>query len=117
MIELLAAGVLLAVGMDAYVTHRRMKKYGPLVELNPLIRQVSEDAGIIAGVGAGIVVNLGITSLIYLFHATLLMAILLGAKLSLVACQLNSLRVETFIDKLLEAKFNAKTPSHRRESQ
>lgn len=109
MFHLLAAGVLAAVGLDAYVTHRRIEKYGPMVEINPLIRLVAEDAGTKAAIVSLVVLNVGLLSGIYLIGSTTLMAIFFGLKMGLVTCQLNSLRVETFIDRLFSAKF--KRPS------
>ena len=97
-----AAGVL--VGLDAYLSHRRMKKYGAIAELNPVARQLAQDFGPRAGVASILAWNTALLGVILANHWDVVLHLLVGAKLGLAAMQLKSLQLETMIDHLLSRK-------------
>lgn len=110
MIFVLAAACSLFAGLDGYLTFERMKKYGPIVELNPMIRQIAEDFGLKVAVGTLMVFNLGLIVGAILLKSEALMGLLTGAKLMVCAMQLKSLQVESYIERIL-AKVREKQAS------
>lgn len=98
---LIIAGILLLVGLDLYLSHRRMKTYGALVELNPIAREIASDKGINLSIAFLAIYNLALLVTLCYYKADTLLAILFGAKLGLCSMQLKSLQIETYIEKLL----------------
>lgn len=72
-----------------YVTHKRIKAFGPQVELNPLIRHVASEDGPSAATAMLLMSNLLLLGLIS--QSSTLLHIFFGAKLSLAALQIRSL--------------------------
>lgn len=91
----------LCAGVDAFITKKRVDKYGVLVEVNPLVRQIMEDYGKESGIILNSAINAAIISLLCIYQQHTLLAIFTGAKLGLLAMQLKSLQVETYIEKVL----------------
>ena len=99
----LAAGALLA-GFDCYLSWSRLKTYGPIVELNPVARQLARDFGIKSASVFLVLQNAAILTAIDHYRAETYLHVLVGAKLGLAALQLKSLQIEHFVEKLLSRK-------------
>ena len=95
---LLAAAL---IGLDAYLTYRRMKKFGFRVELNPVTRTVTEENGLLAGMAFHFAYNIGLlwASVHYGF-----LQLLVGLKLGLAAMQLKSFELELIVERLLSKR-------------
>lgn len=101
MIYALAAISLLLAGLDGYLTFERMKKYGPIVELNPMIRQLAEDFGLKTSVGVLMGFNLAIVVGFTYLGSEAIAGLVTGFKLAVCAMQLKSLQVESYIERIL----------------
>lgn len=99
---LFAIACLPLIGLDLYLSYRRMQTYGPVVELNPVARDLAENQGMSAGIIFLGLYNLAVLSVIVGLHADTLLHIFFGAKLGLAAMQLKSLQIEHFVEKLLK---------------
>lgn len=95
------AGIALLIGVDMYVSFKRLTRYGPLVELNPLARLIAKEHGTHASVAFLMLWNLGLLSLVSPFPT--LVHMLFGAKLGLAAMQVKSLETENFVETVLRA--------------
>lgn len=106
---MLTAAILTAlfVGFDAYVSHRRIKTYGPIAEVNMLVRQVITDFGLKTGVAVGIAFNVVILALLLHLQAERTLWFFAGAKWGLCLMQLKSLQMELFVERII-AKVRAK---------
>ena len=105
------AGALL-VGYDLYLSHRRMKTYGALVELNPIARELAQSQGIWAGTAfLGLYNAALITALASLKDQAFLHA-LVGAKIGLISMQLKSLQIENYVERILSGK-STQASKHR----
>jgi hypothetical protein len=83
---------LLLIGLDLYLSGKRMRKYGINVELNPLVRYVARTEGITAAVAILLVSNV---MLLGMFQPSpTLLSMFTGAKLALAALQIRSLQIE-----------------------
>lgn len=89
------------VGFDVYISHRRIKAYGPFAELNPLVRQLIADFGLKFGLGIGAFQGLATVGVLAYFRLSNLLWLYCGVKLGLVLMQLKSLQMESFIEKVL----------------
>ena len=92
---------MLLVGFDAYISHRRIKQFGPLAEVNLLVRQVIQDFGLKAGLTAGFLQNLAIVCGLLWFKLGWLLAFFAGVKFGLALMQLKSLQMETYVERVL----------------
>lgn len=106
---LFALGTALLVLLDIYVSKKRLERYGPRVELNPLARQLAADHGTNAALLFLGVYNLGLLALCLCYPTAL--HILFGAKLGLGLMQLKSLELETFVETLLRKAKEKKNES------
>lgn len=104
MLGLLASAALVLVGIDAYLSYRRMKKYGTIVEYNSLARVIAEDKGPKVAVAFLVAWNLAAIGICVKYNLSNLLSMLVGAKLTLALVQVKSMQLETFIDKLFAAK-------------
>lgn len=89
------------VGLDMWISYRRMQQYGALVELNPISRQLALDYGPKAGVAVLGTLNAGILFSLLHFHLPTLLHIFFGAKLGLATMQLKSLLIERKLNSLI----------------
>lgn len=83
---------------DAWLTHRRMRKYGILVETNPVVQWFAGNA---AGFGvyfSTLVPTVALGLFAMLAQSSLLMGMVLGARLCLFDFQLESLKLERDFD-------------------
>jgi hypothetical protein len=81
--------IALLVGFDLYISHTRIKEYGPAVELNPAIRWIAANIDLRSAIGFLGGFNLAL--LLWASEYPTFLHILFGAKLSLAALQLKSL--------------------------
>ena len=100
---LFVIGSALLIGLDIYLSHRRMKDYGAVVELNPVAKQLAKDQGITAAVVFLALWNLALLIMLDHYSQTLL-HVFFGAKLGLGAMQLKSLEMESIVEKILKRK-------------
>lgn len=98
----------LLTGLDLYLSYSRMRRYSPVVELNPVVRQVATDFGVTAGVCALGAQNVAILVGLVAWHAQTLLTLYVGARIGLAAMQLKSLQLERIVERLLERKPNGK---------
>lgn len=91
MFFLLATALL--IGLDLYISYKRMALYGVEVELNPVARQLSQEYGPKYGVIFLAWWNFTIIVAIILFNWTTLLHIFFGSKLALAALQLKSIQL------------------------
>lgn len=84
-----------------YVSYKRLTRYGPMVELNPLARLIAKEHGTHASVAFLLLWNIGLLSLVS--GSPTLVHILFGAKLGLGAMQVKSLETENFVETILRA--------------
>lgn len=98
---LIILAILALVALDLYLSHQRMTKYGPLVELNPVARILARQQGIQASLAFLLLWNLALVAVLSKFPV--LMHMLLGAKLGLAAMQIRSLETENYIETILKA--------------
>lgn len=87
--------------LDLYVTNKRIKLYGYLVELNPLARQLAKDNGAQAAIAFLLLWNTALIAVASQYPTAL--HVLFGAKLALGAFQLRSLETESFVETVLRA--------------
>lgn len=107
---LFVLGSALLVGLDLYLSNRRMRNYGIAVELNPVAKQLARDQGVTAAVVFLALWNIALLIGLDYYSQTLL-HVFFGAKLGLGAMQLKSLEMESLVEKLLQRKPNVKTNS------
>jgi|SRR5581483_770656 len=98
-----AIATAILTGIDLYLSSRRIEKYGPLVELNPVARQLAQSSGPWAGLAFLGMWNAAILIALVHYHADVLLHILFGAKLGLAAMQAKSLETEYLVEKILSA--------------
>lgn len=101
MLYLVAAVGLLLVAFDLYVSHTRIRKYGPLVELNPVARQLSLDFSPKVGLAFLLAYNLTALGFLVALKQRDWLDVFVGAKAGLSACQLRSLQIETAFERIL----------------
>lgn len=113
MIGLLVTAAALLSAADAYISYRRISKYGFRVELNPLISQLAEDYGAKVAGGALGLYNAGLLLGIVVWGNRDALDILVGAKLALAALQRKSLNLGSLVERYFEVKRHVKpnTPS------
>lgn len=95
MLILLAAAL---ICLDAYLTYRRMKKFGFRVELNPVTRTVTEENGLLAGMAYHFAWN---AALLWASAHYGFVQLLVGLKLGLAAMQLKSFELELIVERIL----------------
>lgn len=101
MLTALFALATLIIGYDMSVTHRRVTKYGPNAELNPLTRYLFQEVGVLNGILAGIGVPHLLFSLVALqFGWTTAYAFYTGWLGKQFVLTLASLSVERELDEL-----------------
>lgn len=93
---------ILMVLLDLYVTYRRIKQYGPIVELNPLARELAADQGIAAALTFLAFWNAGILIALYHYKAETWIHVFFGAKLGLALFQLKSMQMESTIERIIK---------------
>jgi hypothetical protein len=89
------------VVLDLYVTHARIKQYGPVVELNPLARELARDQGIAAALIYLAFYNAGILIALNHYKAETLLHVFFGAKLGLALFQLKSMQLESTVERII----------------
>lgn len=94
----------LLIGLDLYLSHRRMVNYGAMVELNPIARQLASDYGAKYGVLFLAWWNVSLLVVILLYRLDTFLHVLFGAKLGLAAMQLKSIQLEAFVERVLRRK-------------
>jgi|SRR5271157_3614278 len=97
---------------DSYISHKRIKKFGPLAEVNLALRQVAEDFGVASSVAVGLIYNLLVLAILCYFNLSLWLAFWVGAKFGLALMQLKSLQMETYVERVL-FKFQQKRQQQR----
>lgn len=87
--------------MDMYITRRRIKDYGPEIELNSFIKKLATllgpELGALIGVGT---IGIGWLYIFNYFHLSSLLAISLGWKLKMFKIQIDSIFFEHQLKKM-----------------
>lgn len=78
-----------------------MLKYGPIVELNLLAKELAAEQGITAALVFLAMWNACILTALIHYHSDTWIHIFFGAKLGLAVLQLKSLQMESFIETIL----------------
>lgn len=89
------------VVLDIWITHKRIKRYGPVVELNPLARELARDQGVSAALIYLALYNAGILIALNYYRAETLLHVFFGAKLGLALFQLKSMQLESTVERII----------------
>jgi len=99
-------GTCLLVGLDLYLSYHRLREFGPLVELNPVAREIAKDGGPKGAITFLGIFNLAILASLLYFQLDTWLHVFFGAKLGLAAMQLKSLQLESYIERILQRNQN-----------
>lgn len=96
---LLACSAICLGVFDIWFTHRRVKKYGVGVELNPLSKSLMQKLGILNGLSISAIPAIAIPVLLSVFNLPLWLAFYVGLRVQLFTHQILSLGIEKEIDR------------------
>jgi|SRR6267142_3128967 len=80
------------IGLDLKISFSRMKLFGPMIELNPIVRWIARQFSPTKAILGLCLMNLGLLLVVSRFPT--LLAILFGAKLALAMLQIKSLELK-----------------------
>lgn len=116
MVGLLVGAAALLSAADAYISYRRIARFGFRVELNPIIAQLAEDYGPRAAAGGLAIYNAVLLVGVVVWGNRDVLDILVGAKLALAALQRKSLNLGSLVERYFEVKRHVEpnTPDQRK---
>jgi len=87
--------------LDLWVTKRRILRYGPSVELNPLARELAVEQGPVAALIFLAMWNAIILIALGYYKAETWLHVFFGAKLGLALFQLKSMQLESTVERII----------------